>query len=263
MEISPELVGLHDTNNSELCVLTASVSTLPHLEATNAKRVLNEEKKKKRREAIKLKREAREKKKEEQRLEEKKARKEERRLKREARIKRREARNKKGQEAKASNASSSELSSSSEDGDDDESYQVHIKKEKKEKGKKNDNNKYVVVSFNYSSMSMTNHDRKSFINMPADKLHHFDGTNFIKWKHLMRAYVIGLHLDIWEVVFNGFEPLVDPKNPTMEEMRIIHLNGQATSVILSALDGDEYNRVIGVDVAKQIWDTLHMKGLTK
>jgi hypothetical protein len=44
----------------------------------------------------------------------------------------------------------------------------------------------------------------------------------------------------------------------MEEMRIIHLNGQATSVLLSALDGDEYNRVIGVDVAKQIWDTLHL-----
>jgi hypothetical protein len=38
----------------------------------------------------------------------------------------------------------------------------------------------------------------------------------------------------------------------MEEMRIIHLNSQATIVLLSALDGDEYNRVIGVDVAKQI-----------
>jgi hypothetical protein len=24
------------------------------------------------------------------------------------------------------------------------------------------------------------------------------------------------------------------------------------------LDGDEYNRVIGIDVAKQIWDTLHL-----
>ena len=41
-------------------------------------------------------------------------------------------------------------------------------------------------------------------------------------------------------------------------MRIIHLNGQVTSVLLSALDGDEYNRVIGVDVVKQIWDTLHL-----
>ena len=41
-------------------------------------------------------------------------------------------------------------------------------------------------------------------------------------------------------------------------MRIIHLNGQGTSVLLSALDGDEYTRVVGVDVAKQIWDTLHL-----
>ena len=41
-------------------------------------------------------------------------------------------------------------------------------------------------------------------------------------------------------------------------MRIIHLNGQATSVLLSDLDGDEYNRMIGVDVTKQIWDTLHL-----
>jgi hypothetical protein len=90
------------------------------------------------------------------------------------------------------------------------------------------------------------------------KLPHFDGTNFAKWKHLMRAYLIGLHLGIWEVVCNGFEPPVDPKHPTLDEMRIIHLNGQATSVFLSALDGDEYNRVIGVDVAKQMWDTLHL-----
>ena len=29
-------------------------------------------------------------------------------------------------------------------------------------------------------------------------------------------------------------------------------------MLLSALDGDKYNRVIGVDVAKQIWDTLHL-----
>ena len=74
----------------------------------------------------------------------------------------------------------------------------------------------------------------------------------------MRAYLIGLHPGIWEVVCNRVEPSVDPKNPTMEEMRIIHLNSQATSVLLSALDGDEYNRVIGVDVAMQIWDTLHL-----
>ena len=79
----------------------------------------------------------------------------------------REARKKKEQEAIASNASSSELSSSSEDGDDVESYRVHSKKDKKGKGKKNDDNKYAIIFFNYSSMSMINHDRKSFINVPG------------------------------------------------------------------------------------------------
>ena len=123
------------------------------------------------------------------------------------------------------------------------------KKEKKGKGKADSNNKYAAVSFNYSSMPLTNHDRRSFINVPVGKLPHFDGTNFAKWKHLIRAYLIGLHLGIWEVVCNGFESPVDPKKTTLDEMRIIHLNGQATSVLLSALDGDEYNRVMGVDVA--------------
>ena len=123
--------------------------------------------------------------------------------------------------------------------------------EKKGKGKVDSNNKYAAVSFNYSSIPMTNHDQRSFINVPTSKLPYFNGTNFAKWKHLTRAYLIGLHPGIWKIVCNGFEPPVDPKNPTLEEMRIIHLNGQATSV-LSALDGDEYNRVIRVDVAKQI-----------
>ena len=56
--------------------------------------------------------------------------------------------------------------------------------EKKEKGKVDSNNKYAAVSFNYSSMSMTNHDCKSFINVPTGKLPHFDGTNFAKCERI-------------------------------------------------------------------------------
>ena len=74
-----------DMDSSELSASTASNTTLPHLEATDAKRALNKNERR-RKEARKLKRKAREK--EEQRLEEKKQRKEERRLKREARRKR-------------------------------------------------------------------------------------------------------------------------------------------------------------------------------
>jgi hypothetical protein len=36
----------------------------------------------------------------------------------------------------------------------------------------------------------------------------------------------------------------------------IHKNAQATTVLLASLCGDEYNKVSGLDNAKQIWDTL-------
>jgi hypothetical protein len=74
----------------------------------------------------------------------------------------------------------------------------------------------------------------------------------------MRAYLIGLHPGHWEIVCSGFEPPEKPKEPTNEEVIVIHLNGQATSILLSALDRNEYNRVIYEDVAKRIWDTLHL-----
>jgi cation transport ATPase len=72
VEVTPKRVGLHDANtdSSQLSVLTASNTTLPHLEPTDA------EERGKKKEARKLKRAAREKKKEQQRLDEKKARKE-------------------------------------------------------------------------------------------------------------------------------------------------------------------------------------------
>ena len=72
---------------------------------------------------------------------------------------------------------------------------------RKERTRRTTTKKYATVSFNYSSMSMTNHDQKPFINVSIGKLPHFKGTNFAKWKHLMRAYLIFLHLGIWEVLW--------------------------------------------------------------
>jgi hypothetical protein len=66
----------------------------------------------------------------------------------------------------------------------------------------------------------------------------------------MRAYLISLHLGLWKIVCSGFQPSEDPKEPTNEELAAVHLNSQATSILLSALDGNEYNRVMNVDVAK-------------
>ena len=65
VDVDPEWVDPHDTNSSELSMSTASNTMLPHLEVTDAKRALNDDERRKRKEARKLKREAREKKKKE------------------------------------------------------------------------------------------------------------------------------------------------------------------------------------------------------
>jgi hypothetical protein len=80
----------------------------------------------------------------------------------------------------------------------------------------------------------------------------------------MRAYLIGLYPGIWEVVCNGFDPPVDPKNPTPTELGIIHLNGEATSVLFSSMDGDENNRVMVLMLPSKYGTlcTMRMKELT-
>jgi hypothetical protein len=50
---------------------------------------------------------------------------------------------------------------------------------------------------------MPNIDSRSLINVYAGKLPQFDGTNFVKWKHMMKTYLIGIHLELWKIVRNG------------------------------------------------------------
>jgi hypothetical protein len=83
---------------------------------------------------------------------------------------------------------------------------------------------------------------------------HFDGENYSFWSHKMRSHLFYLHPSIWEIVENGMQ-----FNSTDNAMFIneqIHKNVQATTVLLASLCRDEYNKVSGLDNAKQIWDTL-------
>ena len=50
----------------------------------------------------------------------------------------------------------------------------------------------------------------------------------------------------------GFEDPIDPENPTPREICMIHRNAQATSALLSALSLEEYNKVIGLEIAKDL-----------
>jgi hypothetical protein len=57
---------------------------------------------------------------------------------------------------------------------------------------------------------------------------------------------------MWNIMCIGFEDLVDPKNPTLREIRMIHRNAQATSALLSLLSPEKYNKVISLEIAKDI-----------
>jgi hypothetical protein len=69
----------------------------------------------------------------------------------------------------------------------------------------------------------------------------------------MRSHLFSLHPSIWEIVENGM--YFDSSNNPVFINEQIHENAQAITVLLASLCGDEYNKVSGLDNAKQIWDT--------
>jgi hypothetical protein len=52
---------------------------------------------------------------------------------------------------------------------------------------------------------MTSLDFRSLINVLARKLPQFDGTNFTRWKQMMKTYLVGLHQQLWKIVRNVVE----------------------------------------------------------
>jgi hypothetical protein len=70
----------------------------------------------------------------------------------------------------------------------------------------------------------------------------------------MRSHLFSLHPSIWEIVENRMH-FDSTDNPVFINEQI-YKNAQATTVLLASLCRDEYNKVSGLDNAKQIWDTL-------
>ena len=83
---------------------------------------------------------------------------------------------------------------------------------------------------------------------------HFDEEDYSFWSHKMRSHLFSLHPSIWEIVENGMH-FDSTDNPVFINEQI-HKNAQATTILLASLCKDEYNKVSGLDNAKQIWDTL-------
>ena len=71
----------------------------------------------------------------------------------------------------------------------------------------------------------------------------------------MKMHLKSINPSIWRIVENGYT-VQDPAKPTTEDDQNEHKNAQAANAIFSALSGEEFNRVDGLESAKQIWDTL-------
>src|SRR6266498_2526619 len=123
--------------------------------------------------------------------------------------------------------------------------------------KKSDSNKqheYTRNSFDYSKMQ--GNFSSNFISVPLGKAPLLDGLNYADWVNKMKMHLIALHPSLWEVVNVGVRMPKNGEDMTPEMM--VHRNAQATSVIVSSLSQEEFNKVNGLEVAKDIWDTLQV-----
>jgi hypothetical protein len=118
-----------------------------------------------------------------------------------------------------------------------------------DKKKKPVNSNY---SFDYSRIPFNSNAH--LLSIPLGKPPHFDGEDYSFWSHKMRSHLFSLHPSIWEILESEMQ-FDSTDNPVFINEQI-HKNAQATTILLASLCRDEYNKVSGLDNAKQIWDTL-------
>jgi hypothetical protein len=107
-------------------------------------------------------------------------------------------------------------------------------------------------SFDYSRIPYNSNAH--LLSIPLGKPPHFDGEDYYFWSHKMRSHLFSLHPSIWKIIENGMHFDSTDNHVFINEQ--IHKNAQAATVLLASLCRDEYNKVSGLDNAKQIRDTL-------
>jgi hypothetical protein len=117
-----------------------------------------------------------------------------------------------------------------------------------------DKKKLVNSNFSFDYSRIQYNSNAHLLSIPLGKPPHFDGEDYAFWSHKMHSHLFSLHPSIWEIVENGMQ--FDSTDNHVFINKQIHKNAQATTVLLASLCRDEYNKVSGLDNAKQIWDTL-------
>jgi hypothetical protein len=139
-------------------------------------------------------------------------------------------------------------SSSSEDGDSEEK----VSKKGRKGRNKNDKPSYNSISFNYNTMS----NSTTYTSMPIGKAPRFDGSNYNQWKHCIKNCLYSIHLEVWQIVCDGVDFSDEDEQPTSDQLQKIHRNAEVITILISSVDKEEFNRMDGLDVAKNVWTTL-------
>jgi hypothetical protein len=74
----------------------------------------------------------------------------------------------------------------------------------------------------------------------------------------MKNYLYSISLEVWQIVCDGVDFSDDDEQPTPNQLQKIYCNAQAISILTSSIDNEEFNRVDGLDVVKDVWITLRM-----
>jgi hypothetical protein len=126
------------------------------------------------------------------------------------------------------------------------------------KGKKGRNNhdkpSYNSMSFNYDNMPTTT----AYTSIPVGEAPYFDGTCYNQWKRCMKNYLYSISPEVWQVICDDIDFLDDDEQPTPDQLQKIHRNAKAISILTSSINQEEFNRVDGLDVAKDVWTILRM-----
>jgi hypothetical protein len=125
-----------------------------------------------------------------------------------------------------------------------------------------------------SSVTSKRHERKKFskiplcypriskhtplLSVPLGKPPAFNGEDYSRWSEMMKYHLTSLHTSIWDIVeYGAHVPSVGDEDYDADEVaQIQHFNSQATTILLTSLSREEYNKVQGLKSAKEIWDVL-------
>jgi hypothetical protein len=120
--------------------------------------------------------------------------------------------------------------------------------------KRQERKKYSKIPLRYPRI----HKHTPLLFVPLGKPPMFDGEDYSRWSDMMRYHLTSLHKSIWDVVEFGVQvPSVGDEDYDEDEVaQIMHFNSQATTILLTSLSQEEYNKVQGLKSAKEIWDVL-------